>query len=185
MDLLKVIHERRSVRRYRNKAIPEEILAEVLDAARVSPSWSNTQTWRFVVVQDQEVKEKLQGALRPNNPALETFVEAPLLICIVAQRGLSGFRKGQPVTDKGDWFMFDAALAMENLVLAAWSFGLGTCHVGAFDAAGVEEILKVPAGYSIVEITPLGYFDDAPPARPRKPLKEIVFADHFGEPYIP
>ena len=184
MDLLKVIHERRSVRRYRREAVPEEILVEILDAARFSPSWSNTQTWRFIVVKDQEIKEKLQAALRPNNPALDTFVETPLLICVVAQRGVSGFHKRQPATDKGDWFMFDAALAMENLVLAAWNFGLGTCHVGAFDAAKVEEILEVPAGYSIVEITPLGYFDGVPSVTPRKPLKEIVFADHFGEPYI-
>jgi nitroreductase len=185
MDLLKVIHERRSVRKYRKEAVPEEILAEILDAARHSPSWSNTQTWRFIVVKNEETKEKLQGVLTSNNPARATFVEAPMLICLVSQRGVSGFRRGEPATDKGDWFMFDAGIAMEHLVLAAWSFGLGTCHVGAFDGARVEEILDVPPGYSAVEITPLGYFDDMPPARPRKSLKEIVFADHFGEPYIP
>jgi len=79
--------------------------------------------------------------------------------------------------------MFDAGIAMEHLALAAWSFGLGTVHVGSFDAKMAEEILKVPEGYSMVSMTPLGYFETAPDARPRKPLHEIVYSNSFGEPY--
>jgi nitroreductase len=186
MDLLTVIRERRSVRKYKNKPVPEEILLEILDAARLSPSWANTQTWRFIVVRDQQIKQQLQETMRPSNPCVEAFLQAPIIICVVSQRGVAGCRQGEPTTNKGDtWFMFDAGIVMEHLVLAAWDHGLGTCHMGAFDAAKAEEILKIPEGYSVVEMTPLGYFETPPDARPRKPLKDLVYLNRFGEPYIP
>lgn len=184
MEVLTAIQERRSVRKYKSKPVPEEILNEILDAARLSPSWANTQTWRFIVVKDQQVKQKLQETMRPVNPCREAFLQAPLVICMVCQKGVSGCRQGEPLTNKGDtWFMFDAGIAMEHLVLAAWDHGLGTCHVGLFDAAKADEILAVPEGYSTVEMTPLGYFETPPDARPRKPLTEIVYLNTFGESY--
>ncbi len=184
MDLLKVIRERRSIRKYKKETIPEEILLECADAARYAPSWANTQVSRFIVVKDQGLKEALQGALTSNNPARQALVDAPCVICLAAQRGLSGMKKGEPVTNKGDWFMFDTGIAMEHFVLTAWSFGLGTVHVGAFDAKKVEEILDIPEGYSVVEMVPLGYFDEAPSPTPRKPLKDLLYLDRFGKPYI-
>jgi nitroreductase len=184
MDLLKVIKERRSIRKYKKDTIPEELILECLEAARFAPSWANTQVSRFVVVKDQGLKERLCDALTHNNPARQAILEAPCVVCIVAQRGMSGLKKGEPVTDKGDWFMFDAGIAMEHLVLAAWSFGLGTVHVGAIDARKVEDILGVPEGFSAVEMVPLGYFDEAPSPTPRKPLKDLLYLDRFGKPYI-
>ncbi len=184
MDLLRAIHDRRSVRRYRTDPVPDEILREILEAARRSPSWANTQVWRFIVVKDGKVKEGLLDALTPTNPARQAFTEAPVIICIAAQKGVSGCRKGVPTTDKGDWFMFDAGIAMEHIVLAAWNFGLGTVHVGSFNAKHAEEVLKIPEGYSITEMTPLGYFDEIPRETPRKPLEEITFLNTYGEPYL-
>lgn len=181
MDFMKVIQERRSIRKYKSNQVPDEIIREILDAARRSPSWANTQVWRFIVVKDQTVKEKLQSTLKPTNPALRAIVDAPIVICIAAQRGLSGYSQGQPATDKGDWFMFDCGIAMEHIVLTAWNFGLGTVHVGLFDAPKAEEILNIPPEYSIVEMTPLGYFDDPTSKQtPRKPMEEIVFLNTFG-----
>ena len=183
MDILKAMQERRSVRRYRTDPVPEEILFEVLEAARQAPSWANTQISRFIIVRDSETKKLLSDTLVSNNPSRNAVIEAPMVICLVAKKGVSGSYKGQAVTDKGDWFMFDAGIAMEHLVLAAWNFGLGTCHVGYFDAKKAEAILNIPEGYAIVEITPLGYFDTVPAATPRKPLQELIYLDHFGEPY--
>jgi len=190
MDLLKVIHERRSIRKYRKDAVPEEIIIEILEAARRSPSWANTQVWRFIVVKDQAIKERLAAEIFPggSNPARQAIIDAPVLICVAAKRELAGFYKGQVTTDKGDWFMFDAGIAMEHIVLAAWNFGLGTVHVGLFDAKKAEEILKIPDGFSITAMTPLGYFDEtpgeAPRFTPRKPLKEIAYLNTFGTEYI-
>ena len=79
--------------------------------------------------------------------------------------------------------MFDAGIAMEHIVLAAWNFGLGTCHVGSFDAPKAEAILQIPEDYAAVEITPLGYFDTVSNQTPRKPLEEIVYLDQFGRSY--
>jgi len=80
--------------------------------------------------------------------------------------------------------MFDAGIAMEHIVLAAWNFGLGTVHVGMFDADKAQIVLNIPSEFNIVEMTPLGYFDDVPKATPRKQLKELTFLDEFGKPYI-
>jgi nitroreductase len=184
MDLLKAIHERRSVRKYRPDPVPDEILLEILEAAQAAPSWANTQVCRYVVVKDQAVKERLSETLPPGNPAKKAMIEAPCLICLYAKYGVSGFYKGTPATNKGDWFMFDAGIAMEHIALAAWNFGLGTVHVGMFDAEKAETVLSIPEEYSIVEITPLGYFDEVPKSTPRKPLKELVFLDQCGNPLV-
>jgi len=183
MDLLKAIAERRSVRKYRSDPVPEELILRCIEAARLAPSWANTQVSRFVVVKDPAVTEALGATLTPKNPAGPAFQAAPCVICLVAQRGLSGVKRGEQVTDKGDWFMFDAGIAMDHLVLFAYSLGLGTVLVGAFDAGKAEETLGVPEGYSVVAMTPLGYFDESPPPTPRKPLSDLLYLDRFGKAY--
>lgn len=184
MDLLDTIRGRKSIRKYKKNPIPESIILQIFEAARLAPSWANTQTWRFILVSDPAVKAGLAEALTSNNPARSGLVDAPCVICVAAQKGISGLKKGEPVTDKGDWFMFDAGIVMEHVALAAWNFGLGTCHVGAFDAKKVEEVLAIPEGYAIVSMTPLGYPDEKPDDRPRKAMKEILFLDTFGKTYL-
>lgn len=179
---MKIIQERRSIRKYKDTPIPDEIIREVLEAARRSPSWANTQVWRFIVVKDLSIKEHLRETLRPTNPARQAMVEAPIIICIAAQRGRSGFSRGEAATNKGDWFMFDCGIAMEHIVLTAWNFGLGTVHVGLFDAKKADEILQIPEGYDIVEMAPLGYFNETPGQTPRKPIEEVAFLNTFGNP---
>jgi nitroreductase len=188
MEVLEAIKTRRSVRRYKTTPIDDKTIELVLEAARWAPSWANTQCWRFVVVRDGKIKNKLAATLiaispdRPNR-ATEAMKNAPVVIVACAELGKSGYSRGEPkepVTDKGDWFMFDVALAMQNLVLAAHSLGLGTVYIGAFDAKKIATILGVPEGFCVVAMTPLGYPDEEPPARPRKELSEIVFHDKFG-----
>jgi nitroreductase len=77
--------------------------------------------------------------------------------------------------------MFDVALAMQNLTLAAFSRGLGTVHVGTFDAQKVGEILGTLEGIAVVSMTPLGYPDEEPKAPPRKELSELVFYERYGQ----
>ena len=184
MDLLKTIKERRSVRHYRSDTIPEEVLTEILEAARQAPSWANTQVCRFIVVKDAGVKISLRDCLGPQNPARAAMIEAPVVICAAAQRNVSGCRGGTPTTNKGDWFMFDAGIALEHFALAACNFGLGTVHVGSFDAEKAEEVLGIPDGYSITEMMPVGYFDEIPRETPRKPLSETTYLNRFGEPFF-
>ena len=115
--------------------------------------------------------------------------EAPVLIVACAEVGKSGYssrQPGIPRTDKGEWwYMFDVALAMQNLVLTAQSLGLGTVHIGEFDAKGAADILDVPDSFRVVSMTLLGYPNEQPEAKPRNPLSEIVFFDKYGVSTMP
>lgn len=184
MEVLEAIKTRRSIRRYKSTPVDDKTLEQVLEAARWAPSWFNTQCWRFIVVRDVDTKSALVGALNStradgSNHASEATRNAPVVIVACAQLGASGYYRGEVNTDKGDWFMFDVALAMQNLALAAHSFGLGTVHVGAIDAGKIAKILNVPEGLAVVEVMPLGYPDQEAKAPPRKELSEIVFYEKF------
>jgi len=181
MEVIQAIKTRRSIRRYKPDAVPEEELNAVMEAARWAPSWANTQCWRFIVVKNNDTKAKLSEVLTPWNPAREAIKEAPVVIVACAERGKSGFYQGEAVTDKGDWYMLDSGLAMQNLTLAAHSLGLGTVHVGAFDAQQVARILNVPEGVVVVEMTPLGYPAKEGKTPSRKELSELVFYESFGQ----
>jgi nitroreductase len=88
---------------------------------------------------------------------------------------------GTTATDKGDWFMFDVALAVQNMTLAACALGLGTVIVGSFDAKKAAEILDVPEDYCVATMTPLGLPDHAGQVPPRKELSDIVSYDKYGK----
>ncbi len=181
MEVLEAIKTRRSVRQYKTTSVDNKAIELVLEAARWAPSWANTQCWRFIVVRDSKIKSELANVLSVNNPATDAIRDAPVVIVASAELAKSGCREGKPRTDKGEWwYMFDVALAMQNLVLAAHSLGLGTVYVGAFDAKKAANILEVPQGFCVVGMTPLGYPAQEPGPRPRKELSEIVFYDKFG-----
>jgi nitroreductase len=184
MEVMEAIKTRRSIRKYKTNSIDDKTLGAVMEAARWAPSWANTQCWRFIVVRDGDIKNKLADTLRsrksPTNPATDAIKNAPIVVVACAELNKSGCRDGVPSTDKGDWFMFDVALAMQNMVLAAHSLGLATVHIGLFDAKEAANILQVPLGYCVVEMTPLGFPDQVRDPRPRKELSEIVFYDKFG-----
>jgi len=189
MEVLEAIKTRRSIRRYKTTPVNDETVDLILDAARWAPSWANRQCWRFIVVRDDNIKAELANTLikvqggdtAVDNPSIRAIRSAPVVIVACAELGKSGYEFGKPATDKGDyWYMFDVALAMQSLALAAHSLGLGTVHVGAIDAKKAASILKVPEGFCVVEMTPLGYPDNEPSARPRKELSEIVFHDTYG-----
>jgi len=180
MELLEAIRTRRSIRRYKSTPVDDKTIELVLEAARWAPSWKNTQCWRFIAVRDNNIKSQLANITTFNNPSTDAIRNAPVVIVACAELGKSGYSDGQQASDKGDWYMFDVALAMQNLVLAAHSLGLGTVYNGLFDAKKAATILNVPAGFCVVSLTPLGYPDQEPAPRPRKELAQIAFYDKFG-----
>ncbi len=180
-EVLKAIKGRRSVRRYRKDLVSDEDLNHVLEAGRWAPSWANTQCWRFVVVKDEEIRAKLAETLSPHNPSTEAFHQAPVVIVGCAILGRSGYKKGEATTERGDWFMFDMGIALQNIALAAHSLGLGTVHVGLFDFKKVGKILNLPDGMEAVEMLPLGHPDQEPKAPHRKEMSELVHYDRFEE----
>ena len=179
MEDLEAIKNRRSIRKYRTDPVSDSDLEAVLEAARWAPSWANTQCWKLIVVKDPDLKRNLAGTLPQGNPAFPSFTEAPVVIVACAQLAKAGYFKGKAVTDKDDWCMFDVALAMQNLTLAAHSKGLGTVHVGFFDAQEVAHLLEVSEGTVVVEMTPLGYPAAEAKASTRKELHEFISYEKF------
>jgi nitroreductase len=179
MDLMEAIKGRRSIRKYKPDPIPEEAFRTLIEAVRWAPSWANTQCWEVVVVKDPKVKSELATALPKGNPALSSMTEAPLVIVLCGKKGVSGFKKGEVVTVKGDWLMFDTGIAMQNLCLTAHSLGLGTVVVGMFDHKKVEEILGVPENAEVVAMTPLGYPVTEGSTPKRKEPSEFIFYEKY------
>jgi nitroreductase len=195
LELFEAIYSRRSIRKYKPDPVDEQAVEKILEAGRWAPSWSNTQCWHFVVVRDPEVRAKLGECLlrfklpdkEIENPAVKILNTVPVVIVVCAQTGKSGGPPGPAagsgggfITDKGDWFMFDTALAVQNMVLAAHAQGLGTVIIGTFDAPRVEKVLNVPAGYRVVTLFPVGVPDTEGKAPPRKELSEIVTRDRWA-----
>jgi nitroreductase len=181
MDLMEAIKGRRSIRRYKSDPVPEQALQTVMEAIRWTPSWVNTQCWEVVVVRDQKLKAELSATLPKGNPAFSSITEAPLVLVLCGKKGISGYYKGQPSTEKGDWHMFDIGLAMENLCLAAYALGLGTVIIGLFDHRKAAEILEVPQGVDVVAMTPLGYPAAEGSAPKRKEISDFVFHERYGK----
>jgi nitroreductase len=183
MDVFEAIKTRRSIRAYKSKTVDQNALNKILEAGRLAPSWANTQTWRFVVVQDPGIKAQLaDAAAAPDSRNNKVIKQAPVVIAACAELNKAGFRDGKPVTDKeGSWYMFDAGITMQNMVLEAMELGIGTLYIGAFDAKKAGAFLGVPEGYACVALLPLGFADEAPEARARKDISEIVFKNKFGQ----
>ena len=179
MNVMEVIRERRSIRAYKSDPVPDDALAAVLEAVRWAPSWANTQCWDVIVVRKAEIKKRLSETLPRSNPARGAMTQAPVILAVCARKGVSGFYKGEASTDKGDWFMFDIGLAVQNLCLMAHSLGLGTVIVGLFDVRRAEEILRVPEDRSVVVLLPLGFPEGAPSAPKRKGISEFVRDENY------
>lgn len=179
MDLFEAMNGRRSIRRYLDRPVPDEVVRRVLEAARCAPSWANTQCWRFVVVRDAATKKLIADATPSSNPAHKALTEAPVLVAACFAKDVSGWYKGKPATMLGDWGMFDLGIAVSQLTLAAHALGLGTVHVGLLDHARVAEILGLPPSFQLVEVLPLGYPDQAPKSPKRKAVDEFARWDRW------
>ena len=181
MELMEVIKGRRSIRKYKSNPVEDWKLKEIFEAARWAPSWANTQCWEFIVVKDSEKKKKLSETLVKGNPAKNAVATAPIVLVACAKKGVSGYGyDGKFLTEKGEWAMFDVALAIQNLTLAAYNLGLGTVQVAAFDTKKVAEILKIPENVEVFELIPLGYPEKIPKPPPRKNIEEFVYYEEYG-----
>ena len=178
-DIMEIIKQRRSIRKYTDTPVSEDILNDMLDAVKWSPSWANTQCWEVVVVKDATIKEQLQGTLAPKNPASVAVVKAPVVLALCGKLKSSGYYKDVASTKFGDWFLFDLGLATQSICLAAQAKGLGTVIIGAFDQDKANEALKMPEGYDVAVLIPLGYPDQSPSAPKRREISEFTHSDTF------
>ncbi len=160
---METIKNRRSIRSYTNQAIEEEKLLAILEAGRLAPSALNRQKWHFYVVSNPEKIAQLQIDCRN-----QKFIgEAPvvIVICSTEERIMSCGQKASSI---------DCSIVLSFMLLEANNQGLGTCWLGSFEESDVKKNLGIPQEYVVVGITPLGYPNENPAARPRKSLEEIV-----------
>ena len=140
-------------------------MERILEAGRYAPSADNRQPWRFVVVTEPEVKEKLSRG------KWNSFVKDSAFTVVGCAY------EGNPYSRK--WSTIDTAIALQNMVIAAWSLGIGSCWVGDFKEAEVKRMLCVPKTWKIVSLISFGYPEEIPTATRRKPLKEIAQYNRF------
>src|SRR4030066_1122597 len=164
MDVFTAINQRSSVRAYNTNDVEEDKLKKILEAARLSPSASNRQEWKFIVVRNRETRKKLAKAAFG-----QSFIgEAPVVIvaCGTETKAIMGC--GQPT------HTVDVSIACAFMILQAYELGLGTCWIGAFKEDEVKKILKIPEEVRVVAMTPLGYPDQPHSQKSRKGLDQIV-----------
>ncbi len=164
METFECIGARRSVRSYEDREVEEEKLGQVLEAGRLAPSANNRQGWKFVVVRDAELRQRLARAAHG-----QSFVgQAPVVIAACATETGRVMSCGHPA------HLVDTSIAIDHMTLAAREQGLGTCWIGAFEQEEVKRILGVPASATVVGLLPVGYPTSWPSASSRKPLGEVV-----------
>jgi nitroreductase len=185
MDIFEAIKTRRSIRKYQDRPVEEEKLKALLESIQMAPSWANMQCWRLVVVKDKAKKEKMSELsymesyyatkAHKSNPAKKALAGAPVVIVLCADPAESGSVRGQ------SYYLTDAGLAAENLMLAARGMGLGTVFVGIFDEDEVRTLLNIPSTIRIVGLFPLGYpVEEKKEGPPRKSLQDFCFYEQWG-----
>ena len=162
MNVLDAIATRKSIRAYQPTPIEPGKLAQLLEAVRQAPSAANNQPLQFYIIQTEAIKAQLKPVL--DDAWLFT---APMIVC-------GCYNKNQSYKDRGREFgEIDVIIAMDHLILAATSLGLGTCWVGSFNTAGVRKVLDLPDYIVPVVLTPLGYPAEVGNTTARKPVNQL------------
>ena len=165
-DYLEFLKSRRSIRRFKKDPPPLEMILKAIDVARYAPSARNSQPWRFIVVNDPLLKDRLAEI----HPWARPLKEAPVSIVVACH-----------VDESPTSYMLDCANATIYLLLALHALGLGAVWIQAL--RNVEELrvlLNIPNNAIPVAVIAIGYPDEKPEPRPRRPMSEVVFLNKYG-----
>jgi len=162
--------KKRSTRKLKENRVPDEIIKDILDAVKLTPTWANMQGVRFIIVDE---KDKLEGLKAAINQSWIKSVSCFIVACIEPRK--SGINKNGL-----EYYTFDAAIYMEQIILAAIDKGLSASWIGYFDEEQTKKILNIPKRTKVIAITPIGYIDQELQPQDRKSLEEIVFRNEYG-----
>jgi nitroreductase len=180
MTVEETIKIRRSIRKFRSQEVPDILVRKLIEAAQIAPSAYNAQPSKFVIVKDEETKQKLKA----NNIFKQDFVyEAPLIIICCADPEVYPKERFDPVFSQateigGDiGAVRDLSISTQNLVLTAAGLGLGSCYIGLINRNKAKEILNISRSYVLPFAVIIGYPDEKPGPKPRKKIGELIIAE--------
>lgn len=171
MDLLEIIKGRRAVRRFQEKPISLEDLRKIIEAAIWAPSGGNIQPWEFILITKKKNIEKIKMI----SPGLFGNPQALIVVCINKDRVKKGGRLGEEMA------LMDIAIASQNMMLMAYSLGIGSCPVASFNKVALSELLSIPKHVDPRLILIFGYPLKWPKPPRRRPLGEVAHLEEFGE----
>ena len=177
MNAIECIKTRRSIRKFEDRAVEPEVIADIVNVAAYAPSWKNSQTSRYIAVLDTDLKNMLANeCMMGFEYNVGTANGAPAMIVVTTVNGRSGYeRDGSATTSKGThWQSFDAGIATQTFVLAAHEAGLATVIMGIFDEEKVKEGVGVPEGQSVSALVAIGYAAEEPQPPKRKSAEELL-----------
>ena len=150
--LINEIEQRRAKRALKEEKIPEEVVSRIMTAATYAPSCFNNQSWRFLVVTDDEALSKIHEALSKGN---YWVTKAPLVVVVATKPDLDC-----QLSDRREYALFDCGLATENLMLQAFKEGLYAHAIAGFDPFPVKEKFHIPDEYIVITLVAVGYPGD-------------------------
>ncbi len=202
LTVAEAVRRRRSIRSFKHIPVPDEMILEMLEAARLAPSGSNSQPWRFVVVTDPEEKKELRKLCFNQAFIEEAGVDFVLCADLSAYSKESYQKRRQETIDAGLVLastvdesvyqryidsmssdltqqitpaMANTYIAAEHIVLMATALGLGSCWVGGISSyKAIRDMLGIPRGIMVLGLVAVGYPNIEPKARPRLPLEQIL-----------
>jgi len=171
-----LVQGRKSIRRYLDKSVEREKILMCLEAARLAPSAENAQPWRFIVIDDPNIKDNFAEEVFSGIYSVSKFAaKAPVLIMILAKLGFIVHRIGKQIQDI-HFHLLDTGIAGEHIVLQAEELGLGTCWIGWFNTRKARKFFKIPNRYKVISLLAMGYYEKKPSReRKRKGLEEIAW----------
>lgn len=176
MDFSELIKVRQSVRRYSDKPVEKEKIEKCLEAARLAPSASNSQPWKYIVVDEEELKNKVARATFDKVVKFNKFaLQAPVIIVVVLEKPKLVTQMGIEIK-KREWPLIDIGISTEHFCLQAAELGLGTCMIGWFNQKRIQKLLNIPKNKTIGLLITLGYAPDDYALRKkiRKEKSEII-----------
>lgn len=171
-----LVKSRRSVRRYLDKPVEREKILRCIEAARLAPSADNVQPWRFLIIDDPELKAQFSREVFSGIYFISKFAaKAPVLILILARLDIIANRIGKQIQNI-HFYLIDIGIAGEHIVLQAEELGLGTCWIGWFSPRKARKFFNIPRKYKIVSLMAMGYYEKKPSKeKKRKKLEEIAW----------
>ncbi|MEE4310527.1 MAG: nitroreductase family protein [candidate division KSB1 bacterium] len=175
-----IVNNRRSVRKYQAKKVDRDVITQCVEAARMAPSAENVQPWRFIVIDDEDVKHEFcKSAFSGIYSYMKWAEKAPVIVVLVAKLDVLANRIGKQIQGT-NYYLLDMGISGEHFVLKAHELGIGTCWIGWFHAKKTRKFFKLPPGHKAVSLISMGY-PEKPVTRERelRQLNEILYFNKY------